>query len=150
MSGLESMFMETSAREKVNIEETFVLLIKRVAEARRQQTQGSKPHATSRTQPLTPLEEKADPNDGPPGAVHADDEKNKLKGMAEKMTNKEGKKQEGGQSSGQQDYLDKGFAAGEKKFGISENRERDEMITDKGREFIEKQTGKDIPDKVSN
>ncbi|KAL9053184.1 MAG: hypothetical protein Q9162_004915 [Coniocarpon cinnabarinum] len=70
--------------------------------------------------------------------------------MAEKMTNKEGKKQEGGQSSGQQDYLDKGFAAGEKKFGISENRERDEMITDKGREFIEKQTGKDIPDKVSN
>ncbi|KAF2482106.1 ras small GTPase [Neohortaea acidophila] len=51
-------FMETSAREMVNIEETFALLIRRVVEARRLQSQGHRmplPSSTARTQPLDPL-----------------------------------------------------------------------------------------------
>jgi len=50
-------FMETSAREMVNIEETFALLVRRVVEARRNQAQGIKPtlpSSTARTQPLDP------------------------------------------------------------------------------------------------
>ncbi|KAK3708161.1 hypothetical protein LTR37_011665 [Vermiconidia calcicola] len=51
-------FMETSAREMVNIEETFALLVRRVVEARRNQAQGvnpTLPSSTARTQPLDPL-----------------------------------------------------------------------------------------------
>lgn len=33
---------------------------------------------------------------------------------------------------------------------MSQSRETNEMITDKGRDYIEKSTGKDIPDKFSN
>ncbi|CZT20147.1 related to GTPase Ras2p [Ramularia collo-cygni] len=55
-------FMETSAREMVNIEETFALLVRRVVAARRQHLEGIKPNLpnfTSKTRPLEPL---ASPN----------------------------------------------------------------------------------------
>ncbi|MCJ1256725.1 hypothetical protein MMC24_004549 [Lignoscripta atroalba] len=71
-------FMETSAREMVNVEETFALIVRRVVEARRRRTATAHPHSTShktsnpahinpythahstsRTQPLTPLDEKS-------------------------------------------------------------------------------------------
>lgn len=51
-------FMETSAREMVNIEETFALLVRRVVEARRQHALGitpNLPNSTARTLPLDPL-----------------------------------------------------------------------------------------------
>ncbi|KAK3631648.1 hypothetical protein LTR56_016755 [Elasticomyces elasticus] len=51
-------FMETSAREMVNIEETFALLVKRVRDMRIDYGNGVKPAvptATSRTLPLEPL-----------------------------------------------------------------------------------------------
>ncbi|KAK3109630.1 hypothetical protein LTR53_016899, partial [Teratosphaeriaceae sp. CCFEE 6253] len=51
-------FMETSARDMVNIEETFANLVKRVRDMRRDYAQGIKPAlptATSRTLPLEPL-----------------------------------------------------------------------------------------------
>ncbi|KAF2500534.1 ras-domain-containing protein [Lophium mytilinum] len=51
-------FMETSAREMVNIEETFALLVRRVVEARRLQATGGAPSAAARTEPLPPLSEK--------------------------------------------------------------------------------------------
>ncbi|KAF2838567.1 ras-domain-containing protein [Patellaria atrata CBS 101060] len=52
-------FMETSAREMVNIEETFALIVQRVVNARRLKVSGG-PLITSksRTQPLTPTNEK--------------------------------------------------------------------------------------------
>ncbi|OXV08333.1 hypothetical protein Egran_03904 [Elaphomyces granulatus] len=60
-------FMETSAREMVNIEETFALIVRRVVEARRLHYQRQKPHqdrhdsnqidiSTSRTPALTTAE----------------------------------------------------------------------------------------------
>ncbi|KAI9779598.1 MAG: hypothetical protein M1839_007263 [Geoglossum umbratile] len=56
-------FMETSARNVVNIEETFALLVRRVVEQRRLHAiRTANPHqyqnhtATNTTQPLTPLE----------------------------------------------------------------------------------------------
>ena len=70
--------------------------------------------------------------------------------MAEKLGNKQGQKQEAGQDTSKEDYLDKGLDAGEKKFGMSQSRETNEMITDRGRETFEKATGKHVPDKVSN
>ncbi|KAK4131456.1 ras-domain-containing protein [Trichocladium antarcticum] len=62
-------FMETSARLEVNIEETFALIVRRVAEARRMAALGftdvgSGANSRGMTKPLTPLP-------GPPG----DDEK---------------------------------------------------------------------------
>ncbi|MCJ1398691.1 hypothetical protein MMC11_001892 [Xylographa trunciseda] len=65
-------FMETSARECVNVEETFALIVRRVVEARRLHAlpksaqaaaSAAAPHhaagnSFSRTQPLTPLNEK--------------------------------------------------------------------------------------------
>lgn len=63
-------FMETSAREMVNIEETFALIVRRVVAARRAHTSGlsgtpqkgnalfSHSQSASRTQPLTPLGDK--------------------------------------------------------------------------------------------
>lgn len=46
------------------------------------------------------------------------------------------------------DYVDKGLAAVQKKLGMSSNRETNERITDAGREFYEKQTGKKVNPKV--
>ncbi|KAK4549277.1 hypothetical protein LTR36_007736 [Oleoguttula mirabilis] len=60
-------FMETSAREMVNIEETFALLVRRVRDARADHARGiapTLPTAKARTQPLEPLpatDEKAIP-----------------------------------------------------------------------------------------
>ncbi|KAI4206409.1 MAG: hypothetical protein LQ346_001118 [Caloplaca aetnensis] len=75
----------------------------------------------------------------------------KLKDLAGKAS---GSSSGGGEqkpaAGGQEDYLDKGLAAGEKQFGIPENKGMNEKITDQGRDMFEKQTGKDIPDKVSN
>ncbi|KAJ9665974.1 hypothetical protein H2201_003885 [Coniosporium apollinis] len=52
-------FMETSAREMVNVEETFALLVRRVVEARRAAaTGGARSGAAGRTQPLPPVSEK--------------------------------------------------------------------------------------------
>ncbi|KAK7192838.1 hypothetical protein DPSP01_012951 [Paraphaeosphaeria sporulosa] len=53
-------FMETSAREMVNIEETFALLVRRVVEARRLAASGGVPAThTAGTAALPPLDEKA-------------------------------------------------------------------------------------------
>ncbi|KAF2459403.1 ras small GTPase [Lineolata rhizophorae] len=60
-------FMETSAREMVNIEETFALLVRRVVEARRLQIYGGVEPASARTQPLAPVSEK-------PAMAGADDD----------------------------------------------------------------------------
>ncbi|KAF2459325.1 hypothetical protein BDY21DRAFT_370111 [Lineolata rhizophorae] len=73
-----------------------------------------------------------------------------LKDQASKFT--------GGSSSGEQkqssgqkeDYVDKGVESAEKKFGLNVSREQNEAMTDQAREMFEKQTGKDVPDKVSN
>ncbi|KAF2663595.1 ras-domain-containing protein [Microthyrium microscopicum] len=52
-------FMETSARDMVNIEETFALLVRRVVEARRIHAGGDASMAqATHTQPLPPLTEK--------------------------------------------------------------------------------------------
>ncbi|KAK3076921.1 hypothetical protein LTS18_011642 [Coniosporium uncinatum] len=52
-------FMETSAREMVNIEETFALLVRRVVEARRLQANGGvEPTTTEKTKSLPPVSEK--------------------------------------------------------------------------------------------
>ncbi|KAF2121834.1 hypothetical protein BDV96DRAFT_639918 [Lophiotrema nucula] len=53
-------------------------------------------------------------------------------------------------NAGQQDYGDKGVDAAEKKFGLPQNRGVNEKVTDGARDYIEKATGKDIPDKFSN
>lgn len=53
-------FMETSAREMVNIEETFALLVRRVVEARRIAAQGGPDAVPTHTQALPPLNEKRD------------------------------------------------------------------------------------------
>ncbi|CAK4033587.1 Hypothetical predicted protein [Lecanosticta acicola] len=58
----------------------------------------------------------------------------------------------------QEDYLDKAVDAIEKKAGAasghpvdpSKYRAKNEKLTDKIREFIEKKTGKKIPSKISN
>lgn len=61
-----------------------------------------------------------------------------------------------GQAAGQQeDYLDKGLDAVEKKFGDgkidpAKSRSMNEKITDGARNMFEKATGKHVPDKVSN
>ncbi|KAL1301640.1 hypothetical protein AAFC00_005863 [Neodothiora populina] len=58
-----------------------------------------------------------------------------------------------GNSAGQEDYLDKGLDAVEKKYGgkdPSAMRSTNEKITDKARGLFEKATGKNVPDKVSN
>ncbi|QIX00976.1 hypothetical protein AMS68_006493 [Peltaster fructicola] len=51
-------FMETSAREMVNIEETFALIVRRVVQARANQARGIRPdlpNAHARTAPLEPI-----------------------------------------------------------------------------------------------
>ncbi|MCJ1285791.1 hypothetical protein MMC26_005132 [Xylographa opegraphella] len=87
-------FMETSARECVNVEETFALIVRRVVEARRLHAlprsekaaaaAATGPHhaagnSFSRTQPLTPLNEKGAPLGGVDGA---DREGGKVRGRA--------------------------------------------------------------------
>ncbi|KAK5364968.1 hypothetical protein LTR20_008904 [Exophiala xenobiotica] len=58
-----------------------------------------------------------------------------------------------GQPAGQQeDYLDKGLDAAEKRFGQgkvdpTKQRSTNEKVTDKARDLFEKATGKNIPDK---
>ncbi|KAF2728445.1 ras-domain-containing protein [Polyplosphaeria fusca] len=51
-------FMETSARDMVNIEETFALLVRRVVEARRIAAHGGPAPVPSRTAVLPPMKEK--------------------------------------------------------------------------------------------
>ncbi|RMZ70153.1 Unconventional myosin-IXa [Pyrenophora seminiperda CCB06] len=57
---------------------------------------------------------------------------------------------------GNQDYLDKAFAAGAKKFGgaqgqkVAGNRAMSEKITDGMRKAFEKVTGKKVSAKISN
>lgn len=46
------------------------------------------------------------------------------------------------------DYVDKGLAAIQKKLGMSSNRQTNEKLTDAGRSFYEKQTGKKVNPKV--
>ncbi|CAF9935128.1 MAG: hypothetical protein ALECFALPRED_006310 [Alectoria fallacina] len=63
--------------------------------------------------------------------------------------------QTGNAAGGQEDYLDKGLDAVEKKFGqgkIDPQKERgvNEKITDKARGMFEKATGKHVPEKFSN
>ncbi|MCJ1402879.1 hypothetical protein MMC11_006100 [Xylographa trunciseda] len=58
-------------------------------------------------------------------------------------------------NAGQEDYLDKGLDAVEKKFGqgkIDPTKQRgmNEKVTDKARGMFEKATGKNIPAKFSN
>ncbi|MCJ1467961.1 hypothetical protein MMC07_006587 [Pseudocyphellaria aurata] len=69
--GRDCGFMETSAREMVNIEETFALIVRRVVAARRLHASGADPipprsglqtHSLLPTQPLTPLDEKTGSN----------------------------------------------------------------------------------------
>ncbi|MCJ1485602.1 hypothetical protein MMC06_005777 [Schaereria dolodes] len=60
-----------------------------------------------------------------------------------------------GNAGGQEDYLDKGVDAAEKKFGggkIDPQKERgvNEKVTDQARGMFEKVTGKNVPDKFSN
>lgn len=47
-----------------------------------------------------------------------------------------------------EDYGDKALDMGEKKMGMSQNRETNEKITDAGRGMYEKSTGKQVSDKV--
>ncbi|CAO1602574.1 MAG: hypothetical protein LQ339_000630 [Xanthoria mediterranea] len=65
----------------------------------------------------------------------------KLKGMASKMGGGGSGEQKPAAGGEQQDYVDKGLAAGEKKFGINAPSGANEKITDQGREMFEKQTG---------
>jgi len=54
---------------------------------------------------------------------------------------------------GGDDYVDKGVAAAQKKFGLGDpakTRGVTEKITDKLRELFEKATGKKVPSKISN
>lgn len=54
-----------------------------------------------------------------------------------------------GQPAGQgDDYVDKGLSAIQKKMGMQSNRETNERMTDAGRDFYEKQTGKKVSSKV--
>ncbi|KAK5995428.1 hypothetical protein PT974_03833 [Cladobotryum mycophilum] len=55
------------------------------------------------------------------------------------------------QNQGQkEDYGDKLFSAAAKKAGFNLSRDTSEKVTDAARGFIEKSTGKRIPDKFSN
>ncbi|KAF1352194.1 hypothetical protein BDV97DRAFT_329329 [Delphinella strobiligena] len=55
-------------------------------------------------------------------------------------------------NTSQEDYVDKGLDAAEKKYGKdpAAMRSTNEKITDKARGLFEKATGKHVPDKVSN
>ncbi|KAI4174482.1 MAG: hypothetical protein Q9188_005937 [Gyalolechia gomerana] len=67
----------------------------------------------------------------------------KLKDMAGKMGGSKGEEKPAGGAAGQEDYIDKGLAAAEKRGGMdpAKQREMNEGITDKGREMFEKSTG---------
>lgn len=51
-------------------------------------------------------------------------------------------------SGGGDDYVDKGLSMIQKKLGMSSNRQTNEKITDSGRAFYEKRTGKKVSSKV--
>ncbi|KAJ5197742.1 uncharacterized protein N7498_006859 [Penicillium cinerascens] len=75
----------------------------------------------------------------------------KLSGLASKL----GGGSKGNQSSGNEDYVDKGLDTAEGKLSggkvdPAKMRSTNEKITDTGREQFEKATGKNVPDKVSN
>ncbi|KAJ6533517.1 hypothetical protein B0H19DRAFT_1186124 [Mycena capillaripes] len=53
-------------------------------------------------------------------------------------------------NQGQDDYVDKGLAAFERKQGMPDNRATNEKITDGARNLFEKATGRDVPSKISN
>ncbi|KAK7529855.1 uncharacterized protein J3D65DRAFT_672247 [Phyllosticta citribraziliensis] len=55
-----------------------------------------------------------------------------------------------GNSAQKEDYVDKGLDSMEKKYGLPQNRDTNEKITDAARGAFEKVTGKNVPDKVSN
>jgi len=57
---------------------------------------------------------------------------------------------QGNAGAGQEDYADKGLDAAEKKFGMSQNRQTNEKITDGARGLYEKETGKTVNSKFSN
>lgn len=57
---------------------------------------------------------------------------------------------QGGQPVQKDDYVDKAFSSISKKFGFNGSKEQNEKITDAGREFYEKQTGKKVSSKVSS
>ncbi|CAG7988655.1 unnamed protein product [Penicillium olsonii] len=81
----------------------------------------------------------------------------KLSGLASKLGGKGSSSHSGSNSGaqGQEDYVDKGLDAVEKKFGggkvdPAKMRSTNEKITDAGREQFEKATGKKVPSKISN
>ncbi|KAJ6453357.1 hypothetical protein C8R45DRAFT_1039254 [Mycena sanguinolenta] len=76
---------------------------------------------------------------------------NNLLEKGKEMLNKSGSS--GGNTAaqpGQEDYVDKGLDAFERKEGFTENRATNEKITDAARGAFEKVTGRDVPSKVSN
>lgn len=54
----------------------------------------------------------------------------------------------GAPAGGKEDYGDKGLDAAEKKMGVPQNRGVNEKVTDGARDAYEKQTGKNVSDKV--
>ncbi|KAF2267641.1 hypothetical protein CC78DRAFT_577023 [Lojkania enalia] len=78
------------------------------------------------------------------------DQLNKITGSSNQATNNPSSA-----SNQNEDYLDKGLDAVEKKFGGSwgqdteKNRAMNEKITDGARNMFEKATGKEVPEKVS-
>ncbi|KAJ5119212.1 hypothetical protein N7448_010918 [Penicillium atrosanguineum] len=75
----------------------------------------------------------------------------KLSGLASKLGGNKGSNQ----SSGQEDYADKGLDSAESKLSggkvdPAKMRSTNEKITDTGRDQFEKATGKNVPDKFSN
>ncbi|KAJ7200159.1 hypothetical protein GGX14DRAFT_660675 [Mycena pura] len=74
-----------------------------------------------------------------------------LLGKAGSGTSGAGMNSSGGMgNSGQEDYVDKGLDALERKEGIPDNRATNEKITDGARNLFEKATGRDVPSKFSN
>ncbi|KAJ5668625.1 uncharacterized protein N7477_007195 [Penicillium maclennaniae] len=79
----------------------------------------------------------------------------KLSGLASKLGGSKGASSSSNQSSGQEDYVDKGLDSAESKLSggkvdPAKMRSANEKITDTGREQFEKTTGKNVPDKVSS
>ncbi|OQD76871.1 hypothetical protein PENDEC_c003G02058 [Penicillium decumbens] len=79
----------------------------------------------------------------------------KLSGLASKLGGGSKGSSGSNESSGKEDYVDKGLDSAESKLGggkvdPAKMRSTNEKVTDTGREQFEKGTGKNIPDKVSN
>ena len=73
---------------------------------------------------------------------------NKAKDAMGKSGSSSGGAAQSGAGGGQQEYLDKGIAAAEKKTGYSQSAQTNEKITDAGRDMYEKQTGSKVNSKV--